>query len=212
MKRTQAPIVEIFEVIDNAYLSGLVNGSSQPTADVRKWLAANRKSMSQECATFFNELGVKKKGFALALKQWLLQYQERQSFIQHHEGKADDAWLASFGQKWHAQGGVFYFQDEGEKAFEDDEVRRAHQVGVVCVAQVAKAESECHCLEVLVANRSQLNAVLKLLDRCALPVVSVNAGEEKSVINIVISSPTQSEFNQIIRQTQLPIFGNVLLA
>ena len=63
-----------------------------------------------------------------------------------------------------------------EKTFEGDEVLRAHKVGVVCVSQVAKAGSECHSLEVLVANRSQLNAVLKLLDRCALPVVSVNAG------------------------------------
>lgn len=211
MKRTQAPIVEIFEVIDNAYLSGLVNGSSQPTADVRKWLAANRKSMSQECATFFNELGVKNKGFALALKQWLVQYQARQSFIQTHESKSDKEWLASFGKKWIAQGGVFYFQSDGEKKFEGDEVRRAHKVGVVSVAPEKDNPQNQHSLEVLVANKTQLNAVLKLLDRCALPVVSVNAGEERSVINIVLSSPTHSTFNKIIKQTPIPVFGNVLL-
>lgn len=208
--KKHTPITEVFEVINTAHLSSLSHGSKEPATDLRKWLIDNRTNMSPECATFLNELGVKKKGFALALKQWFSQYHQRQCFIREHEGKPPIDWLSSFGEKWSAKGGVFYFQSDGEKSFTDEEVRQAHKIGVVSVSECSNDGGNIH-LEVLVGSKAKLQPVLKLLDQCALPIEKMSAGAQNSVMHIELQPPTVSELNRVVSETALPHYASILL-
>lgn len=209
--KNHVPIYEIFEVINTAHLSSLCRGSKEPAADLRKWLVDNRNNMSPECATFLNELGVTKKGFAMSLKKWFSQYHHRQSFVRAHDGKDDIDWLKSFGGQWQEMGGVFYFQSEGEKCFDDQEVRQAHKVGVISVVE-KDSDSGCKfVLEALVAGKAKLNAILSLLDKCGIPIADIAADKSQTIVSITITSPGESEFNRVVKEAELPQYASQLL-
>ncbi len=201
------PIKEIFDAVNTAHLSSLISPSPEPAADIRKWLVANRKYMSPECVSLLNELGVTKKGFALALKRWFSQYQLRQNFIKKHDDKPDEEWLKTFGIQWQHKGGVFNFYDGTEIEFTSEEIRQAHKMGVITAI---KKEGGFE-LEVLVSSKQKLNPIVQLLDQCAIPIVKLTPGGKLSVVHVLLESPTKSEFNQLVKTLDLPLYAQKLI-
>ncbi|MBT79426.1 MAG: hypothetical protein CL587_03445 [Alteromonadaceae bacterium] len=210
--RKPIPISEIFDLINTAHLSSLMAGSREPAVDIRKWLLANRSEMSPECAQFLNHLGLKKKGFSLALKRWVSQFKERQRFIQAQADNQDHQWLLAFGEKWKEMGGVFFTESGEDRHFTEEEIKKTARAGAITLLNEAHEDGLfINVLEVMVSNVAKLNPIYSLLDRCGLPIVNITTANNKTVVHIAIGSPSASEFNLHIQQCQLPQFADALL-
>lgn len=208
MKQTNI-IPEVFSKLDTALLSAQMNASKDVAGDARRWLLENKSELSQGAYRMLVDLGVKKKGFNLTLKKWFKQYQKRREFILDNTDSSDKEWCLAMGKEWLLSGGVFFDKEGDDIALSADEMKGAFRKGMLTLLNES-TDSYTNVIEVAVGSPQKFNAVLSLMDRCALPIGQIKRVKERNVTYLVLTSPNESLFNAMIAKTELPAYAKLV--
>lgn len=202
-------IPEIFSLLDTALLSAKISGSKDPAQVARKWLIANHESISHESYRLLNSFGLKKKGFNLYLKKWLLQYAERRKFILENKDSSVEQWVLKMGHGWEASGGVFFDSatDDGRQ-LSPGIIKAAQKKGVITFHNEGDVE-QGFSLELAMGKEKQYHEMITYLDKCAVPIVK-NEKSESGTTFLRCSSPKKSHLNQLVAETALPFYAKAI--